>query len=221
MKSEKDSDYYDEVFRLNRGFSVHYRQSFYFVHWTQVIVFLRKIPNPKILEIGCGTGQLAEYLNDEGFDDYHGFDFSEKAIEVANERVDRPFYVANAKCPAAYKIGYNTVICLEVLEHIWEDISVLRNIREGTNIIFSVPNFDAESHVRWFNNERQIKSRYLKYVDLQDIVRIGNIFICSGVVSGFDPSLLQLLLKSREKVNFKSFYIRIAHKIKNLFKIKS
>lgn len=216
----KPADYYDEIFTREKGFNTHYKDSYYYVHWTQVISYLKRIQEPAILEVGCGTGQLAHYLFDEGYKNYCGFDFSHKAIELAKERVDQKFFVADALHMTSYDAEYNTVVCLEVLEHIGNDLGVLELINTGTKIVFSVPNFDTESHVRWFLNERQIKSRYYKIVDFESITRIGNIYICFGVISPFNPTLGQRILKSREKVNLFSFYNRIKHRLYNWLKIK-
>lgn len=219
-KIEKPPGYYDQHFEKELGYHVHYKDSFYYVHWTQVIVFLKKIQNPKILEIGCGTGQLAEYLKDEGFVDYNGFDFSPKAIALAKGRVNFNFFQGNALAKNSYNTEFNTIICLEVLEHIQRDIDVLQNIPANTGIIFSVPNFDAPSHVRWFTSERQIKARYFRYVDIKAIIRVGNIYLCRGVISPFKPGILQKLLASREEITVASFHRRILHRIKNGLKLK-
>ena len=220
MRQDKPAAYYDDYFKNETGSQVHYRESFYYVHWTQVISFLRKIKDPEILEIGCGTGQFAEYLKDEGFSRYHGFDFSTKAIELARGRVSLDFHQGDALDSRNYKGQYNTVVCLEVLEHIQDDIFILSNLRPFTQIIFSVPNFDAPSHVRWFTSERQIKRRYFRHLDIRGICRVGNIYVCSGVISPFKPSILQLFLASREGVGIDSFTKRLKHRIKNSFKLK-
>ena len=43
------------------------------------------MPNPRFLEVGCGTGWMAERLVRRG--GYLGLDLSPKAIEVAQKRV--------------------------------------------------------------------------------------------------------------------------------------
>src|SRR5690606_27539822 len=111
---EKPASYYNDLFKSNVAYQVHYKDSFYYVHWTQVIVLLKKIGNPRILEIGCGTGQFAEYLHDEGFVEYSGFDFSAEAIEVAKARLRADFFVGNALAPESYVRPFDTVVCLEV-----------------------------------------------------------------------------------------------------------
>jgi 2-polyprenyl-3-methyl-5-hydroxy-6-metoxy-1,4-benzoquinol methylase len=220
MGVEMDETYYDEKFTNFKDFQNHYKDSWYYVHWTQIIKYLRGFNQPKILEIGCGTGQLAHYLNDEGYLNYSGFDFSSKAIEIAKERVDLNFFLGNALDEASFKVDYDLIICTEVLEHIENDIIVLQNIINGKDIIFSVPNFDEKSHVRWFTSERQIKKRYYKYIDIKDITRIGNIFIVLGIKSDFSPSFFQKIFATREKISLSSFSKRIKHRVKNFLKTK-
>src|SRR5690606_1298081 len=115
MGRELPSSYYDGLFRENLAYHVHYKDSHYYVAWTQVLRFLTKIKPTNILEIGCGTGQFAEYLRDEGFTDYEGFDFSKEAIDIAKSRVEMNFYVGNALNSELYEKDFGAIVCLEVL----------------------------------------------------------------------------------------------------------
>ena len=45
----------------------------------------------EIIELGCGTGQLAEYLADEGKQKYTGIDFSEVGLDIARQRSKQKF----------------------------------------------------------------------------------------------------------------------------------
>ena len=223
---EKEPKYYDALFERDSMFHTGYKDSVYYVSWTQVIVFLRRIERilkeeVHILEIGSGPGQLTQYLFDEGFINYHGFDFSEKAIALAKAKLpEAHFYVGNALDSISFQQKHNTVICLEVLEHVTEDLEVLENVKSGTHIIFSVPDFDADSHVRWFTSERQIKKRYYRHIDIELIKKVGNIYVCSGIRESFVPTVLQRLLLTREEIHFSSFLKRMKHHLKNTLKIK-
>ncbi|WP_375579617.1 class I SAM-dependent methyltransferase [Marivirga tractuosa] len=220
MGVEKSETFYDQKFGSELDYQNHYKNSWYYVHWTQIIKYLKKFDKPKILEVGCGTGQLAEYLSDEGYKYYCGFDFSAKAIEIAKNRINLDFFVGNALDKKSFEKDYNFIICTEVLEHIKDDYKVLNNIEVGSNIIFSVPNFDEESHVRWFLSERQIKRRYFRHIEIKDITRIGNIYIVLGIRSNFNPNILQTFFATRENISINSFTIRLKHRIKNFLKIK-
>ena len=52
-------------------------------------LLLNLVPNKKILEIGCGSGLLAEELIKAGAKSYLGYDFAETAIKNAQERCKR------------------------------------------------------------------------------------------------------------------------------------
>lgn len=221
MSKEKPASYYENHFTENKGFQVHYKDSYYYVAWTQVLVFLKKVNATTILEIGCGTGQFAEYLQDEGYGNYEGFDFAQKAVDMAQTRSGMNFYWGDALDKSLYNHEFSVAICLEVLEHVEKDFQILTNIPMGRDIIFSVPNFDAPSHVRWFTSIRQIKKRYFKFIDIKEIVPIGNLYICRGKIGFFAPSLLQEFLATREEIKLSSFIVRAKHVIKNKLKLKS
>jgi 2-polyprenyl-3-methyl-5-hydroxy-6-metoxy-1,4-benzoquinol methylase len=222
---EKEANYYDAIFEHDTMFHTEYKDSVYYVPWTQVIVFLRRFKKNFgevcILEIGSGPGQLTQYLFDEGFTNYHGFDFSTKAIELAKIKFPKAdFYLGNALDSTSFQKEYNTAICLEVLEHVIKDICILENIKIGTHVIFSVPNFDADSHVRWFTSERQIKRRYYRFINIDQIKKVGNIYVCSGIRENFAPTIFQRLLITREEVHLASFINRLKHHLKNILKTK-
>ncbi len=182
MKAPMAPDYYDRIFSQVDDYKAHYTQSRYFVLWTQVIQYLRSVEHPRILEIGCGPGQFANYLYDQGFRDYHGFDFSPGAIEAARKAVPLPFEVGDAMNKDSFRHDYNVAIVLEVLEHVTDDLGVLANLRRGTPVIFSLPTFDDEAHVRFFTSAQDIVNRYNALIDIKHLVMIQHWFVCLGVV---------------------------------------
>ncbi len=200
MGELKKIEYYDAVLTSSKEYRLPYKDSSYFVLWTQILQFIKKVEGPELLEIGCGSGQFAHYLYDEGYRNYHGFDFSPKAIELAERTVKQSFSLGDALDPNAYNHPYNLVIALEVLEHIGDDLGVIKNLKQGTNLVFSLPTFDDPAHVRWFVTPGQILKRYYRLVDVVEIVPIGPWFACFGIVKSFTPSLLNRIFKTRERV---------------------
>jgi len=183
MKKPMASQYYDQMFNQVEDYQAHYRDSRYYVLWTQVIQFLRQVPSPKILEIGCGPGQFANYLYDQGFRDYHGFDFSHEAVRIARQVVPQmSFEVGDATKQESYRHEYNAAVVLEVLEHVEDDLGVLVNLKPGTVVIFSLPTFDDEAHVRWFTSKQEIVDRYNRWIDLRQLLLLDRWFVGVGLV---------------------------------------
>ncbi|HUE25659.1 MAG TPA: methyltransferase domain-containing protein [Solirubrobacteraceae bacterium] len=44
---------------------------------------------PRVLDVGCGSGRIGEFVLDAGASHYVGVDFAEPMIELARERLDR------------------------------------------------------------------------------------------------------------------------------------
>ncbi|MFE8696014.1 class I SAM-dependent methyltransferase [Cytobacillus sp. FJAT-53684] len=188
---EKEESFYDKVYKTggsSRMYKKHYTQSIYLPIWKKALELIQNVKQPDIIDIGCGVGQFANMLFHNGLYNYKGIDFSKEAIRLAREQnsdqMDK-FEVDNAYSSKIYHQNYNIVILFEVLEHLQEDIDVLEKIRSGATIFFSVPNFNSESHVRWFTSEEDIKNRYGNYVQIDKIYpfRIGRenkIYLCHG-----------------------------------------
>ena len=194
-KQEKDSIYYDQIYSSGgwqKQYHKHYSESYYYSGWKLALSWLNNNPNPKILEIGCGNGQFANMIFTNGITNYKGFDFSPIAIRMAkknNQKYSENFVVDNAYTSELYNYDYNIVVILEVLEHIERDLLVLEKIKKNTTVIFSVPNFNSESHVRWFNSKDNIEERYSDIVEIYEIqeVRLSSttnkIYLVKGIRS--------------------------------------
>ena len=154
----KGPDYYDNMSRMLM-YKFEPEHSHYFKMWKWAMRHINK--TDKIIELGCGTGQFAKMLADRDVEDYNGYDFSTTNISFAKnemcEEYKGRFHVANifeVEIPPDAK-----VIALEVLEHIEDDVGLLKRLSKN-EIIISVPNFDAPSHVRKFDKIEDIISRY-------------------------------------------------------------
>jgi 2-polyprenyl-3-methyl-5-hydroxy-6-metoxy-1,4-benzoquinol methylase len=145
----------------------------YYGLYSKIVELVRQESLGSVLEVGCGSGVLAEMLIGSGVR-YQGFDFSPVAIQKALQRnPEGKFSVGDATDPAAYQLTYDGVVCSEVLEHIEEDLTAIRCWKSGTVAICSVPNFDYESHVRFFSSEEEIVQRYGALLDIFRIERVA------------------------------------------------
>ena len=166
--SEKDSKYYDDAYSVRPEYSCNYNESYYIFVWRAVVAILEQYYKPKILELGCGTGQFAHFLEDNGFIDYLGCDFSKKGIEIATNMSNQKFFVCDIK--GIEKYNCEVVVCLEVLEHIEKEIELIKSIPKNTDIIFTVPTFGDPAHLRFFKNKEDVINRYdISYSEILEL----------------------------------------------------
>ena len=161
-KGEKDPEWYDRSFEDNEHWKWHYTRSGYYFLWTVIADRLLRCGARSVMDVGCGSGQLAALLKDKGIESYCGIDFSEKRIGQA--RLVCPgfkFVQADAFATELFERGdYDTVLSTEFLEHVDRDLDIIRKIRPGARFIGTVPNFPFESHVRHFLNAAEVTARY-------------------------------------------------------------
>jgi len=130
-----------------------------------VLKLIKDLPTGKILDIGCGAGDLCETMFRRGFD-VKGIDFSDEAIELCKQRV--PIDEAQGRMrfekQGMYDIHetFDIVFLFEVLEHIEDDQSVLRKIYDLLTpkgyLILSVP-----AHQKWFGPSDRYVGHYRRY----------------------------------------------------------
>lgn len=187
---EKGADFYDKAFYDDQGWSAHYTTSPYYFLWTVIIDRIRLTGRKKLLEIGCGTGQLAHALADVGvIHEYCGFDFSQVRVEHARHNcLNYRFEVADAfQTDLFTTVDYDIVVTTEFLEHVEKDLQVIESVRPGTYFLGTVPNFPFVSHVRHFANAEEVAQRYAGYftnfrVDTFLANATGKtFFLCEGI----------------------------------------
>ena len=110
----------------------------------------------RVLDLACGTGDLAEFYNGE----YVGIDISEEAVKMARKKdlKNARFYCGDPTQPMKQEgMPFDTIVMGQFLEHIKDDKELFRNItkwsHENTRIIITVPNSDRvqdPNHVREF-----------------------------------------------------------------------
>ena len=186
-REEQKAPYYNHVY------SKPYATERFNVVYEQVCEWVKECPVPRILEIGCGTGILGSWLfdiceNRKGAV-YHGFDFSEKALDACPEMIQDAVFINDVYNKEIWndyfiRYKYNTVVAVEVFEHM-NDLKVLEMIPIGTRVIFSVPNFDSMPHLRTYPTEKAIREWYSGVLEIKKHVRIerlnnGCIHICDS-----------------------------------------
>jgi 2-polyprenyl-3-methyl-5-hydroxy-6-metoxy-1,4-benzoquinol methylase len=134
--------------------------------YQKAVKFLDK--DKSIIELGCGSGILTEFIGDLN---YIGIDFSKVQIYAARKKYPHrsfDFLLGDIKNWIFQSNRYNYV-CLEVLEHIKDDLSIIKKIPKGSNFVFSVPSLSSTpAHVRYFESFNEIEKRYGKYLTFEN-----------------------------------------------------
>jgi SAM-dependent methyltransferase len=96
-----------------------------------------------ILDLGCGTGELLEYLSDRfPKKQLHGTDVSKKALELVEKKnVTKSTFIADLEKDKEIKGKYDAVVCSEVIEHLhnWKNaLHVLKgHVNKGGKVIIT------------------------------------------------------------------------------------
>ena len=167
---EQTADYYSKIYMKP------YSMENYDPIFNKVMDYIAKldVKDCHILDIGCGIGELARRLREKGFkaEQYSGFDFSEKGIQIArqnNKEWSHRFFVHNCYHLDKIRFDYDLAVAIEVLEHI-QDLQVLPKLKRGAFFIGSVPNFWASSnaHLRVYPSKNFIRRRFNPYLEFRD-----------------------------------------------------
>ncbi len=160
---EASSSYYDAIYVDSPKYAQHGSQSIYTSVWRRIVDLLAAAGTRRVLDLGCGPGQFAEFLREHaGGIDYTGIDFSEVAIEQA--RVRCPGYrfkvVSLQQADDVRGLDYDTAICTEVLEHVERDVALIESLPAGRYFVATVPNYDSYGHLRHFKSAGEVAGRY-------------------------------------------------------------
>lgn len=176
MGNELSARDYDQFHSVAANYGAHYTKSAYYTLFRAVVQELRGARAGHVLEVGCGSGVLAQMILDQlpGID-YRGFDFSQTGVRRAGRRTGQAdrFFVGDARSAEPYQHDCDAVVCTEVLEHIEDDLGAMRQWRSGATCVCSVPNFPYSGHVRFFRDESEVRARYGDLLEITKIRRIA------------------------------------------------
>lgn len=163
---------YDQMYRDHDHTYEDVTRSQYYPIFQAIVQAAKRGGMRSILEVGCGSGVLAEMLMAQGAA-YAGFDISPVGVEKAKARnPGGEFFVGDATDPQSYKRTYDGILCCEVLEHIDDDLGAIAQWAPGTPVICSVPNFDYYTHVRHFKTDDEVARRYGALIGISNISHV-------------------------------------------------
>ena len=108
--------------------------------------YLGKAKQAKVLEIGCGTGYVLTGLKN-AFPSYSlmGSEIHLKGIEFAKKRLPEVEFIQLDATNIPFKEEYDAIGAFDVLEHIDEDVEVMKNVHQSLKkeglFFISVPQY--------------------------------------------------------------------------------
>lgn len=118
----------------------------------------------RVLDVGCGTGELGRFLKQGGVREVVGIEVLEPVWALAKKSLDDALLGNIEVMEIPYDDGYfDCIICGDVIEHLIDPIAALRKVARvlapGGTIIISVPN------VRFFQVVEMLANGRWKYED--------------------------------------------------------
>jgi len=160
--TEKGAAYYDRIYAAGQPTGTHRPV------YDAVLDFLQRFPAASVLEVGCGTGELARRIAGLGIP-YRGFDVSPVAVDRCRA-LGLTSVVASAYDAASYlPVDYSVIVALEVLEHL-DDRRAAAHFPRGMHVLFSVPDFVETSHLRAYQDPERDIVQYF-----QGVLAVGRI----------------------------------------------
>lgn len=104
----------------------------HFYRWVMEIFSQYEVPvNASIIDIGCGTGAVLEYLRDKGYQSLTGVDFSQGCLRLAKERnlLARLYRQDIVEEPIAG--AYDVAIMTTVIDFVEDPNTALNNVLAG------------------------------------------------------------------------------------------
>ncbi len=143
---------------------------------------IRPLEFESVLDVGCGQGSFLSELQAEfpGIK-ASGIDLSPSAVKLARERVPGGRFAVMDISEQALDEKCDLVVCSEVLEHIPDDITALRNLRKmtGKYLLISTPQgrmrqFEKQvGHVRNYAAGELVKKLEMSGFGIVSIVEWG------------------------------------------------
>ena len=128
-----------------------------------------------VIEAGCSSGNFISLLKDKKIGKYIGVDIDKEKIEEAKKKFPTFSFVALDISKNLYLLrNCSLFVSFQCLEHIKDDLKVIKAIPYNSKVIFSVPNSPfRKEHVRWFELDGWI-DRFSPYIKFNEVITIQN-----------------------------------------------
>ena len=128
---------------------------------------LKKHKVKKILEVACGTGRLAKYLHDFGYD-IIGTDYSEEMLFLARKNAPGVKFIKQDMRKLTLKQKFDAVICMgRSFSYMVTNQDVDKALKSFNKVlrkkgILIFDNFNAERSIRYFEKKYKKRTEVIK-----------------------------------------------------------
>lgn len=156
----------------------------------------------RILDIGCGTGIILQVLQEFGV--AYGMELSFQAIDFLKKRKLKRIICADANKSLPFqKDTFSIITCLDVLEHLDNDLALLREMvrvcKPGGYIFVTVPAFDI------FWSPHDVALHHKRRYTLRKMLDHVSGFPCRVIQAKYYNSILSIPILAVRK--FKSNFL--------------
>lgn len=138
MKSEYYSEYYEHE-------NNHWWFRWRFDMITEIVESLPRNESFRMLDAGCGTGQMTKLL--EQYGEAVGLEIAPEALEFARKRGVKNLIQGSITDPPFSAGSFDLVLSLDVIEHVDNDIQIIDSlfdiVKPGGHLIVTVPAFQS------------------------------------------------------------------------------
>lgn len=138
--------------------------------------FIMKYAKYSVLDVGCHNGNLVAFLASQSYACF-GMDINEDLIISAKQSFPQlQFLVGSADNIPFHDKSFDTCICLDVIEHVTNDLHTLRELARIArhNIIIQVPREDEISLPSGVTYRHYIDPTHNRYYTLETWYQIVN-----------------------------------------------
>lgn len=144
-----------------------------------VIGNLKKNKNIKILDAGCGEGQLLLEIFNRGYKNIYGVDITKIALKQAEKRVKAKLSLQNLEDLNFPNEYFDVVICTEVIEHVENYKKVIKELKrilkKNGLLIITFPNEPLCVLMRIIFLRRPIPKDHVSFFSVNKMRKLVNL----------------------------------------------